>query len=182
MSTVVLCIQISRWKWLRRWGTQTNPTHHCKMSVFIWAPAFACTWWKAKSNITCARRYGKLQPMRLDIARATFLQWSNKEWLGRVLLSWINIRGQAELVNTALDIYRNALDGGMHQAVHTKMWLSTLCHRIGWKRNDSTLLQPLCCAGLRTDRSTENQTALKHPWYFFHVLCMYMFNLIAETD
>ena len=62
----------------------------------------ARTWWEAKSNITCARRYGQLQPMRLDIQRGTLLQWSNKEWLGRVLLSWINIRGHTELVNTQL--------------------------------------------------------------------------------
>lgn len=37
VPTVVLCIQIRHWKWLRHYETQTNPTHHCKMSLFIWA-------------------------------------------------------------------------------------------------------------------------------------------------
>lgn len=81
----------------------TNKPHTLLQNVTIYlSPGFAYTWWKAKSNITCARRYGKLHPMRLDTARATLLQWSNKEWLGRVLLSWINIRGQTDLVNTQL--------------------------------------------------------------------------------
>ena len=38
VPTVVLCIQIRPWKWLRHYETQTNPTHHCKMSLFIRAP------------------------------------------------------------------------------------------------------------------------------------------------
>lgn len=81
----------------------TNKPHTPQQNVTIYLrTGFACTWWKAKSNITCARRYYKLQPMSLDIARATILQWSNKEWLGRVLLSWINIRGQRDVVNTHL--------------------------------------------------------------------------------
>lgn len=81
----------------------TNKLHTPLQNVTIYLSTdFASTWWKAKSNITCARRYGKLQAMRLDISRATILQWSNKEWLGRVLLSWINIRGQTDLVNTQL--------------------------------------------------------------------------------
>lgn len=81
----------------------TNKPHTPLQNVTIYpSTAIACTWWKVKSNITCARRYGKLQPMRPDIRRATILQWSNKEWLGRVLLSWINIRGQTDLVNTQL--------------------------------------------------------------------------------
>lgn len=81
----------------------TNKPHTPQQNVTIYlSPGFACTWWNPKSNITCARRYGKLQPMRPDIPRATFLQWSNKKWLDRVLLRWINIRGQTDLVNTQL--------------------------------------------------------------------------------
>lgn len=30
--------------------------------------------------------------------------------------------------HAALDIYRNAWDGGMHQAVHAKMRFYTFCH------------------------------------------------------
>lgn len=78
----------------------TNKPHTPLQNVTIYlSTGSACTWWKAKSNITCARRYGKLQPMRGDIPRATTLQLG---WLGRVLLSWINIRGQTDLVNMQL--------------------------------------------------------------------------------
>lgn len=81
----------------------TNKPHTWLQNVTVYlSTSVPCTWWEVKSNITCARIYGKLQPMRLGIPRATILQWSNKEWLGRALLSWINIRGQTDLVNTQL--------------------------------------------------------------------------------
>lgn len=101
VATAVLCIQIRRWEMTQALRDTNKPHTHTLQNVTIYLYAsFACTWWKAKSNITCARRYGQTRPMRLDIPRATILQWSNKEWLGRVLLSWINIRGQTDLVNT----------------------------------------------------------------------------------
>lgn len=49
----------------------TNKPQTPLQNVTIYlSTGFASTWWKAKSNITCARRYGKLQPMRPDIPRA----------------------------------------------------------------------------------------------------------------
>lgn len=53
-------------------GDTNKPCTPLQMSVFIWG--FACSWWKAKSNITRAKRCGKIQPTRLDIPSATVLQ------------------------------------------------------------------------------------------------------------
>lgn len=169
----------------------TNKPHTSLQNATVYpSTGFPCTWWKVKSNITCARRYGKLQPMRLDIPRATILQWSNKEWLGRALLSWINIRGQTDLVNTQLLTFIE-----MHwMVVCIKQWIPRwnlhTTDSIRWKGNHATSvkLQSLLqrvekkSSVFWVNRGTEHQAALKHPWYCFHVLCMYMFNLIAETD
>lgn len=43
------------------------------VSIYL-SPGFECSWWKAKSNIRHAKRCGKIQPMRLDMPRATILQ------------------------------------------------------------------------------------------------------------
>lgn len=167
----------------------TNKPHTPLENVTIYLSAcFASTQWKVKSNVTCARRYGELQPMRPDVPRATILQWSNKEWLARVPLSWINIRGQTEPVYTQLLTFIE-----MHWMVECSeccilRWDSTKCffhHWIEKEENPHHESHSLYCTDLRenwVNSSTENQAALKHPWYFFHVLCMYMFNLIAETD
>ena len=110
----------------------TNKPHTPLQNVTIYlSTGPACTWWKAKSNITCAGRYGKLQPMRLDTPRATVLQWSNKEWLGRALWSWINIKGQTDLENTQLltfiEMHWMVV---LHQAAHTKVESNPFCHTL----------------------------------------------------
>lgn len=90
VPTVALCIQIRH----------EEIQHHCRMSVFIWSRAL---------------------PAAADVKRKVILhmpgdtagcsQWDsteqgpqlhNEEWVVGVLLSWINIRGQAEPVNTQL--------------------------------------------------------------------------------
>lgn len=97
---------------------------------FLSVRSSAITWWKEKSNITCTRSSSKLQPMRADIAGASTLLRSNKEWLGRGLLSWINIRGQVDLVNTHLLTFTEMLwivvsvEGRILRWAWTLFWLS----------------------------------------------------------
>lgn len=84
VPTVVLCIQI-------RYEEIQTPLQN--VSIYL-KPGSAWCWWKKKSNITHARR-----------STANESQQSrshNEEWLVGVLLSWINIRGQDEPVNTQL--------------------------------------------------------------------------------
>lgn len=78
---------------------QTNPTHHCKMSLFIWAQALHALDGKRKAILHMPGDVAKYSQWDLTYQEP---QFCNKEWLGRVLLSWINIRGQRDLVNTQL--------------------------------------------------------------------------------
>lgn len=99
-----------------------KPRTPLQMSVFIWAQALYALDGKRKAILHMPKDVAKYSQWDLTYQEP---QFCNKEWLGRVLLSWINIRGQTVLVNTALDIYRNALDGGIHQAPNTK---ERFCH------------------------------------------------------
>lgn len=49
------------------------------VSIYL-KPSSACCWCKKKSNITHARRYSRMQPIRLDIAGATIAQWGMIGW------------------------------------------------------------------------------------------------------
>lgn len=99
VPTVVLCIQIRQWKWLRHKEIQTNPTHHCKMSLFIGAQALHALDRKWKAILHMPGDVVKCSQWDLTYEEP---QFRNKQWLGRVLLSWINIRGQTDLVDTQL--------------------------------------------------------------------------------
>lgn len=146
VQTVVLCVQMRQRQWHRN-RIQTNPhTSLQNVSVYL-STGSACTWWKVKSNITCASRYGKLQPMRLDIPSSTSLQWSNKEWSGRAVVSWINIKGQTDCVNTWLVTFI-----GMHSIVvcikqRILRWDLHTTVNTRWKENHSTLLKTWRRAG-----------------------------------
>ncbi len=69
------------------------------MSLFIWAQALPALDGKRKAILHVPGETANCSQWDLTYWEP---QSRNKEWLGRVLLSWINIRGQTDLVNTQL--------------------------------------------------------------------------------
>lgn len=131
-----------------------------KMSLFIWAPGFFLHLMESE------KQYHMCQEIWQTAANETWHkrepQFCNEairnDWV-ECCWAWINIRGQADLVNTQLLTFIE-----MH-------WM-VVCIEV-------RILRWL----LSQTWMTKNKFSLfSHPWYFFHVLCMYMFNLIAETD